>query len=75
MKEVETDLLNKKPMDRLVCGEVGFGKTELAMRAAFLASYNNKQTCVLVPTTLLAQQHLDSFKKRFEECLDILKEF
>ena len=67
MKEVETDLLNKKPMDRLVCGEVGFGKTELAMRAAFLASYNNKQTCVLVPTTLLAQQHLDSFKKRFED--------
>ena len=67
MKEVETDLLNKKPMDRFVCGEVGFGKTELAMRAAFLASYNNKQTCVLVPTTLLAQQHLDSFKKRFED--------
>jgi len=67
MQEVESDLQEKKPMDRLVCGEVGFGKTELAMRASFLASYNNKQTCVLVPTTLLAQQHLDSFRKRFSE--------
>ena len=67
MKEVEDDLLKEKPMERLVCGEVGFGKTEIAMRASFIASYNNKQTCILVPTTLLAQQHLYSFKKRFED--------
>jgi transcription-repair coupling factor (superfamily II helicase) len=54
------------PMDRLVCGDVGFGKTEVAMRAAFLATQNGKQTLVLVPTTILAQQHFDTFKHRFE---------
>lgn len=52
-------------MDRLVCGDVGFGKTEVAMRAAFLAINNNKQVAVLVPTTLLAQQHFDNFRDRF----------
>ncbi|SQC94068.1 Transcription-repair-coupling factor [Cedecea neteri] len=52
-------------MDRLVCGDVGFGKTEVAMRAAFLAVENNKQVAVLVPTTLLAQQHYDNFRDRF----------
>ena len=52
-------------MDRLVCGDVGFGKTEVAMRAAFLAVENNKQVAVLVPTTLLAQQHFDNFRDRF----------
>ena len=56
-----------KPMDRLVCGDVGFGKTEVAMRAAFLAVQNNKQVAVLVPTTLLAQQHYESFKDRFAD--------
>lgn len=52
-------------MDRLVCGDVGFGKTEVAMRAAFPAVENNKQVAVLVPTTLLAQQHFDNFRDRF----------
>lgn len=52
-------------MDRLVCGDVGFGKTEVAMRAAFLAVENHKQVAVLVPTTLLAQQHYDNFRDRF----------
>ncbi|MDC9589657.1 transcription-repair coupling factor [Xenorhabdus sp. XENO-10] len=52
-------------MDRLVCGDVGFGKTEVAMRAAFLSIINNKQVAVLVPTTLLAQQHYDNFRDRF----------
>ncbi|VTP66688.1 Transcription-repair-coupling factor [Leclercia adecarboxylata] len=52
-------------MDRLVCGDVGFGKTEVAMRATFLAVENNKQVAVLVPTTLLAQQHYDNFRDRF----------
>ncbi len=66
IKEIEIDLKSKKPMDRLVCGEVGFGKTEVAIRAAFLSAYNNFQTCVLVPTTILAQQHYESFSKRFQ---------
>ncbi len=52
-------------MDRLVCGDVGFGKTEVAMRAAFLAVDNHKQVAVLVPTTLLAQQHYDNFRYCF----------
>ena len=56
---------SKRAMDRLVCGDVGFGKTEVAMRAAFLAVQNNKQIAILVPTTLLAQQHYESFKDRF----------
>ena len=46
-----------KPMDRLICGEVGFGKTEVAMRASLIAALNDKQTCILVPTTLLSSQH------------------
>lgn len=61
------DMRQKRPMDRLVCGDVGFGKTEVAMRAAFLAANNGKQVAVLVPTTLLAQQHLETFKDRFAE--------
>ncbi|WKT00757.1 transcription-repair coupling factor [Gallibacterium salpingitidis] len=59
------DMCQAKPMDRLVCGDVGFGKTEVAMRAAFLAVMNHKQVAVLVPTTLLAQQHYDNFSDRF----------
>lgn len=59
------DMCQAKPMDRLVCGDVGFGKTEVAMRAAFLAVMNHKQVAVLVPTTLLAQQHYDNFRDRF----------
>lgn len=61
------DMQQAKPMDRLVCGDVGFGKTEVAMRAAFVAVQNNKQVAVLVPTTLLAQQHYESFKDRFAD--------
>jgi transcription-repair coupling factor (superfamily II helicase) len=59
------DMHAKKPMDRLLCGDVGFGKTEVAMRAAFIAVHQNKQVAVLVPTTLLAQQHYESFIDRF----------
>lgn len=62
---VLSDMCQPLAMDRLVCGDVGFGKTEVAMRAAFLAVENNKQVAVLVPTTLLAQQHLDNFRDRF----------
>lgn len=61
------DMQQVKPMDRLVCGDVGFGKTEVAMRAAFVAVQNGKQVAVLVPTTLLAQQHYESFKDRFAD--------
>ncbi|MBN6710017.1 transcription-repair coupling factor [Haemophilus haemoglobinophilus] len=62
---VISDMCQEKAMDRLVCGDVGFGKTEVAMRAAFLAVMNHKQVAVLVPTTLLAQQHYENFKDRF----------
>lgn len=61
------DMQQAKPMDRLVCGDVGFGKTEVAMRAAFVAVQNGKQVAVLVPTTLVAQQHYESFKDRFAD--------
>jgi len=62
---VVSDMLSHKTMDRLVCGDVGFGKTEVAMRAAFIAINDNKQVAILVPTTLLAQQHYENFKDRF----------
>ena len=62
---VRKDLLSPQPMDRLVCGDVGFGKTEVAMRAAFTVVSSNKQVVILVPTTLLAHQHLDNFRDRF----------
>ncbi|BAS68496.1 transcription-repair coupling factor [Bathymodiolus septemdierum thioautotrophic gill symbiont] len=65
MGEVLADMQSQKPMDRLVCGDVGFGKTEIAMRAAFLAVEAGKQVAILVPTTLLANQHFESFKDRF----------
>ncbi|WP_337056655.1 transcription-repair coupling factor [Pseudomonas sp. USHLN015] len=64
---VLADMLAPKPMDRLVCGDVGFGKTEVAMRAAFVAVHSGKQVAVLVPTTLLAQQHYNSFRDRFAD--------
>jgi transcription-repair coupling factor (superfamily II helicase) len=62
---VRNDMLSHKPMDRLVCGDVGFGKTEVAMRAAFIATQAGKQVAILVPTTLLAQQHYENFIDRF----------
>ena len=65
MEDVLTDMTSSKPMDRLVCGDVGFGKTEIAMRAAFLAIEAGKQVVILVPTTLLANQHYQSFVDRF----------
>lgn len=64
---VLSDMCQPLAMDRLVCGDVGFGKTEVAMRAAFLAVENHKQVAVLVPTTLLAQQHFDNFRDRFRQ--------
>ena len=62
---VLSDMCQPKAMDRLVCGDVGFGKTEVAMRAAFVAVHSGRQVAVLVPTTLLAQQHYDNFRDRF----------
>ncbi|WP_339409762.1 transcription-repair coupling factor [Pseudomonas sp. EA_35y_Pfl2_R5] len=67
IEAVYSDMLSAKPMDRLVCGDVGFGKTEVAMRAAFIAMHGGKQVAVLVPTTLLAQQHYNSFRDRFAD--------
>jgi transcription-repair coupling factor (superfamily II helicase) len=64
--EISEDMKTDKPMDRLLCGDVGFGKTEIAMRAVFRAVTNNKQVAVLCPTTILANQHYRTFKKRFE---------
>jgi len=61
------DMTSGKPMDRLVCGDVGFGKTEVALRAAFLAVANNKQVALLCPTTLLAEQHAQTFSDRFAD--------
>ena len=64
---VLADLQSERAMDRLVCGDVGFGKTEVALRAAFVAVNNNTQVVILVPTTLLAQQHYENFKDRFAD--------
>ncbi|WP_018937613.1 MULTISPECIES: transcription-repair coupling factor [unclassified Thioalkalivibrio] len=64
---VLADMADTRPMDRVICGDVGFGKTEVAMRAAFVAVQNNKQVVVLVPTTLLAQQHHQNFTDRFAD--------
>lgn len=66
-QEVKADMERERPMDRLVCGDVGFGKTEVAMRAAFKAACDNKQVAVLVPTTVLAYQHYQSFSSRFKD--------
>lgn len=65
IEEIGRDMESPKPMDRLVCGDVGYGKTEVAMRAAFKAIQANRQVAVLVPTTLLAQQHFENFSLRF----------
>ncbi|MFG6380582.1 MAG: transcription-repair coupling factor [Muribaculum sp.] len=64
---VKADMESARPMDRLVCGDVGFGKTEVAIRAAFKAATDNKQTAVLVPTTVLAYQHYNTFKDRLKD--------
>ncbi|MEX2132066.1 MAG: transcription-repair coupling factor [Pseudohongiellaceae bacterium] len=75
---VIADMESQRPMDRLICGDVGFGKTEVAMRAAFVAAQNHKQVAVLVPTTLLAQQHFASFSDRFADWpvnIDVISRF
>jgi len=65
IQDIKRDMESEKPMDRLLCGDVGYGKTEVAMRAAFKAVYDNRQVAVLVPTTILAEQHYRTFKERF----------
>jgi transcription-repair coupling factor (superfamily II helicase) len=65
--DIIQDMTSPRPMDRVVCGDVGFGKTEVAMRAAFIAAHNGRQVAVLVPTTLLAQQHYQNFRDRFAD--------
>lgn len=67
IEAVLSDMKSGKSMDRLVCGDVGFGKTEVALRAAFLAAMSGKQVAVLCPTTLLAEQHASTFKERFKD--------
>ncbi len=67
IEDVVADLTSAKPMDRLVCGDVGYGKTEVALRAAFLSVMSGKQVAVLVPTTVLAQQHGETFVRRFAD--------
>ncbi len=78
IEEVLADLAKPKPMDRLVCGDVGYGKTEVAMRAAFICVTEGQQVAVLVPTTVLAQQHFETFRKRFAGYpvrIDVLSSF
>ena len=67
IEAVKEDLEAPRPMDRLVCGDVGFGKTEVAVRAAFAAALNGKQTLVLCPTTILAEQHWNTFRERYRD--------
>lgn len=67
IEEIKRDMESKRPMDRLICGDVGYGKTELAMRAAFKAVMDGKQVAVLVPTTILAQQHYVTFSERMAD--------
>ena len=78
IQAVEKDMQAARPMDRLICGDVGFGKTEVAMRAAFISVMNGKQVAMLAPTTLLAQQHYQSLQDRFAEWpvrVDLLSRF
>jgi transcription-repair coupling factor (superfamily II helicase) len=62
--DIKRDMERARPMDRLLCGDVGYGKTEVALRAAFKAVMSGKQAAVLVPTTVLAQQHFETFSQR-----------
>ncbi len=78
IQQVKADMAARKPMDRLICGDVGFGKTEVALRAAFKAVQDGMQVAVLVPTTVLAQQHYDNFKARlaaFPVCIEMMSRF
>ncbi len=67
IQDVKNDMAQSKPMDRLVCGDAGYGKTEVAMRAAFIAAMNGRQTALLAPTTVLAEQHYETFLARFAD--------
>lgn len=67
IEEIKQDMERERPMDRLLCGDVGYGKTEVAIRAAFKAVADGKQVAVLVPTTILAQQHFQTFQERFQD--------
>ena len=67
IEEVKKDMQLTRPMDRLICGDVGYGKTEIAMRASFKAVLDNKQVAILVPTTVLAEQHFNTFQERFRD--------
>src|SRR5204862_1365719 len=64
IQETKVDMEKTRPMDRLICGDVGFGKTEVAIRAAFKSVQGGRQVAMLVPTTVLAQQHLNTFRER-----------
>src|SRR5699024_5995625 len=78
IEAVKQDMESDTPMDRLICGDVGFGKTEVAVRAAFKAVMNNKQAAILVPTTILADQHYKTFRKRMEDfpvSVDVISRF
>ena len=78
LQDVKTDMEADKSMDRIICGDVGFGKTEIALRSAFKAVQNGRQAAVLVPTTLLAQQHYDTFRERlapFPVAVDVISRF
>ena len=78
LQSVKTDMEDVKSMDRIICGDVGFGKTEIALRSAFKAVQNGRQAAVLVPTTLLAQQHFDTFRERlapFPVAVDVISRF
>lgn len=65
IEEIKSDMEKTQPMDRLLCGDVGYGKTEVAIRAVFKAIVEGKQAAVLVPTTILAQQHFETFQATF----------
>jgi transcription-repair coupling factor (superfamily II helicase) len=76
--DVKKDMESRKPMDRLLCGDVGYGKTEVALRAAFKAVMDNKQAAILVPTTILAEQHFNTFRtrmKKFPVAIEMLSRF
>ena len=78
LAEIKADMESDRPMDRLLCGDVGFGKTELALRAAFKAAMSGKQTALLAPTTVLAQQHFHVFRERlakFPVTVEMLSRF
>lgn len=78
INEVKKDMETARPMDRLLCGDVGYGKTEVALRAAFKSVMDSKQVAILVPTTVLAQQHFETFKQRlsmYPVCIEMLSRF